>query len=158
MKKLLLTLMLTVVSSSAMAERAEVSSCSNDPKSKISECVVSHNENEEEISITLRGILAPKTAQHPVQGKFTRTVLVLEQATCFEHLESWAQMFSDCPQDCAVSYISEVQIDGPANLPDYGRPVTVTGTTSLGRTGWHLTPIMVDVDSIELLLPENENE
>ena len=151
MKKLLLTLMLAVVSSSAMAERAEVSSCSNDPKGKISECVVSINEDEEEISITLRGILAPKTAHHPVQGKFTRTVLVLEQAVCFEHFENWAQIFSDCPQDCAVSYISEVQVDDFEQPPDYGRPVTVTGTTTIGHTGWHLTPIMVDVDSIELL-------
>ena len=150
MKKLLLTLMLVFISSSAMAERAEVSSCSNDPEGKISECVVSYNEDEEEISITLRGILAPKTAQHPVQGEFTRTVLILEQATCFEHLESWAQMFSACHQDCAVSYISEVQITGPENPSDYGRPVTVTGTTAIGFTGWHLTSIMIYVDSIKL--------
>lgn len=115
------------------------------------QCVVSLNEDGENISITLRGFLAPKTSHHPVQGKFTRTVLVLEQAVCFEHLESWEQMFPDCPQDCAVSYISHVQIiEDFEQLPDYGRPVTVTGKTSIGNTGWHLTPIMIYVDSIEL--------
>ncbi len=151
MKKLLLTLLLAAVSTNAVAEWVEVSSYSNDPKGKISECVVSQNEDEEEISITLRGFLAPKTAQHPTQGEFTRTVLVLEQATCFEHFESWVQMYSACHQDCAVSYISEVQVLYSKNLPDYGRPVTVTGKAAIGFTGWHLTPIMVYVDSIELL-------
>jgi len=119
-------------------------------KGKISECVVSLNEDGENISITLRGFLAPKTAHHPVQGKFTRTVLVLEQATCFEHLESWEQMFPDCPQDCVVSYISQVQIDDFEQLPAYGRPVTVTGKTVISHTGWHLTPIMIYVESIKL--------
>ncbi len=150
MKKLLLTLMLAAVSSSAVAEWVEVSSYSNDPKGKISECVVSQNEDGEDISITLRGFLAPKIGRHFTQGEFTRTVLVLEQAVCFEHFENWVQMFSDCHQDCAVSYISQVQIiEDFEQLPDYGRPVTVTGKTVIGRTGWHLTPIMVYVDSIE---------
>lgn len=67
-------------------------------------------------------------------------------------------MFSACHQDCAVSYIGEVQVDGFVQPTDYGRPVTVTGTTAIGLTGWHLTPIMLYVDSIELLPPENENE
>ena len=116
------------------------------------QCVVSQNEDEENISITLRGFLAPKTAHHPVQGEFTRTVLILERAVCFEHFESWIQMFSGCHQDCVVSYISHVQIiEDFEQLPDYGRPVTVTGKTSVGHTGWHLTPIMVYVDSIKLL-------
>ena len=114
------------------------------------QCVVSQNEDGENISITLRGYLAPKTSHHPVQGKFTRTVLVLEQAVCFEHLESWGQMFPGCHQDCAVSYLSHVQIDDFEQPPDYARPVTVTGKTFLGHTGWHLTPIMIYVDSIEL--------
>jgi hypothetical protein len=127
-----------------MAEQAEVSSYNNDPKGKISECVDFRNENGEEISITLRGFLAPKTARHPVQGEFTRTVLVLEQATCFG--------------SGIASNVSHVQVINPENLPDYGLPVTLTGIVSMAYTGWHLTPIMIYVDSIELLPPENENE
>jgi hypothetical protein len=139
MKKLLLTLMLAAVSSSTVAERVEVSSYNNDPEGKISSCIDLRDERYEDRDpiITLRGYLAPKTAHHPVQGKFTRTVLVLEQAICVE--------------DCITSNISEVQVINPENLPDYGRPVTVTGIVSMAYTGWHLTPIMVYVDSIELL-------
>jgi TonB family protein len=119
-------------------------------KSKTSECIDLLDEDGKSISITLHGFIAPKIAQHPARGEFTRKVLVLEEATCFDYREPLQGI-----PDVSASNVSHVGLsDLPEQLPDHGRPVTVTGVGWIGHTAWHLAPIMVSVDSIELL-PEN---
>jgi len=111
-------------------------------------CIDLRNDEGVYVEITLRGFLAYKTGNHPTRGEFAGTVLVLEKAACFD--DSGEDMDSGY-RDMIVSNVSHVHLTGFERMPDHGRPVTVTGKGFLSHTAWHLTRVLIDIDSIELL-------
>lgn len=107
--------------------------------------------------ITLTGISAIRKSEHPTQGEFSSIVLMLDKAACFH-----GSLFTsgDNPQPTPymlpnTTYIQLI-LSGDENIESFskdnkGKHFTVTGKPTYGISAWHITPILLNVDSFKAI-------
>lgn len=111
-------------------------------------CIALRDDQGGYVEIRLRRFPAHKKCVHPVPGEHTSYVLVLDRAQCFvdrgEDMEGnfRTRIFED---------VTHVQITRAISASDIGSPIEVTGLGFLGHTAWHVTNVLLEVNSIRQL-------
>ncbi len=98
--------------------------------------------------VELEGMLKSGKGQHETQGPFTYVYLALDRPVCVDAPKDGTDEFAESTENP----IERVQIAGDAGSKELpiGSRATVKGTLFAAHTMWHVEPVLIDADNVQV--------